>query len=212
MNNKDDEDWLDALGGKPEPSANKLTNLQAELLRKSMLMRRDKLEKESNNLDAIQFIRMHDRLILEGLLFEKRDTITRSQKGVLLNWLVDIFPSKNGGVAALPVWSLAVNLCLAVVVVFQFGVTSPTVVESDALRSERSTVLIVANPDEKLDYFIEALDKLKSKYVVSKVSNNEFVLMIQPDDSVRFFLFEERISPAEYESLFRIHIKSIDAE
>lgn len=64
--NKDDQDWLDALAGRPDPAADPATNRRAAALREAMLaIRREELAAESpdEGLDRLLF-----RLRREGLL------------------------------------------------------------------------------------------------------------------------------------------------
>ena len=204
MNNKDDENWLEALAGKPDISADSAINLQAQALRRAMLERRESIEQAYENLDAGEFQRLQSRLQREGLL-----TQARTNQKWLPDWLHKHLPSKNGQVAALPIWSLGVNAVLAVVVVVQLGVSGNTPSQQDVLRGDQGTVLRVADPQARLSELILGLDTAKARYVIQRTPEGELILLVQADDAALDYLIEQRMVPQVKDGLIVIRIKSL---
>lgn len=204
MNNKDDENWLEALAGKPDISAESAITAQAQALRRAMLERRDGIERAYENLDAGEFQRLQSRLQREGLL-----TQARSNQKWLPDWLHKHLPSKNGQVAALPIWSLGVNAVLAVVVVVQLGVSGNAPSQQDVLRGDQGTVLHVPDPKARLSELMLGLDAAKARYVIQSSPVGELILLVQADDAALDYLIEQRMVPQVKDGLIVIRIKSL---
>ncbi len=211
MNEKDDDQWLAALAGKSDPQASEATNRQAALLRQAMLKRRAELENETANAEPSEFARLQKRLEAEGLI--SRADVTHSgvnAKGFMA-WLGNVFPGKNGGVAALPVWSLAVNCALVVVVAVQFMSPSQDPYESNVLRGEEGTILRVADPETRLAELIIGLDAEKVRYVVQRSPDGVLTVLVQADDAALDFLINQRIEAVMKDGIFIIYLKSSKA-
>lgn len=207
MNEKDDDQWLAALAGKSDPQASESTNRQAALLRQAMLKRRAELENETANAEPSEFARLQKRLEAEGLISRADAAHSGSKAKGFMAWLANVFPAKNGGVAALPVWSLAVNCALVVVVAFQFMSPSQDPYESNILRSSQNTLLKVDNPEARLIEISKLLDSAKISHVVDRKSNGTLILIIQASDEASFLLYEERIDVNIVDSLIKIEIQ-----
>jgi hypothetical protein len=204
MNKKDDEYWLEALAGNPDISADSAINAEAQALRRAMLKRRDALELAYENLDSGEFQRLQTRLQREGLL-----TKDRTNQKWLPDWLYKHLPSKNGQVAALPIWSLGVNAVLAVVVVVQLGVSGNAPSQQDVLRGDQGTVLRVIDPQAKLSELMLGLDAAKARYVIQRTPEGELKLLVQVDDAALDYLIEQRMVPQVKDGLIVIRIKSL---
>lgn len=204
MNNKDDENWLEALAGKPDISADSAINAQAQALRRAMLERRDGIERAYENIDAEKFQRLQSRLQREGLL-----TQDRTNQKWLPDWLHKHLPSKNGQVAALPIWSLGVNAVLAVVVVVQLGVSGNAPSQQDVLRGDQGTVLHVPDPKARLSELMLGLDTAKARYVIQSSPEGELILLVQAEDAALDYLIEQRMVPQVKDGLIVFRIKSL---
>lgn len=204
MNNKDDENWLEALAGKPDISANSAINAQAHALRRAMLKRRDGLELAYGKFDSGEFQRLQSRLQREGLL-----TKARTNQKWLPDWLQKHLPSKNGQVATLPIWSLGVNAVLAVVVVVQLGVSGNAPSQQDVLRGNQGTVLRVVDPQARLSELMLGLDAAKARYVIQRTPQGELILLVQADDAALDYLINQRMVPQVKDGLIVIRIKPL---
>lgn len=210
MNEKDDDQWLAALAGKPDPQASGATNSQAKLLRQAMLKRRVDLENETANVDPSEFARLQKRLESSGLISRADVTNSGNKPKGFLDWLGNVFPGKNGGVAALPIWSLAVNCALVMAVAFQFISPTPDPYESNVLRGGGGgTVLLVTDPENRLAELMAVLDTEKVRYVVIRSSDVELTLLVQADDAALDFLINQRIEAVVRDSLIVIRLKKM---
>ena len=206
MNNKDDENWLSALAGKLEPDASKSTTDQAGLLRKAMLKRREDLESGAMNYDIDQLKRLQDRMISEGLISSANSTSLNNNKFGFFKWLGGFLPTKNGEIAVFSIWSLAVNFGLAIVVVVQFGYSSVGSDDAIILRSQELTVLRVSKPSITINEIANELNNLNAKFVVEKISDNEYMLYVQSSEAVELYLYEKRINTPSVNGLMKIKI------
>lgn len=209
MNEKDDDQWLAALAGKSDPQASEATNRQAALLRQAMLKRRVELENETANADSNEFARLQKRLEAEGLLSHADATNLGSKPNGFMAWLSNVLPGKNGAVAALPAWSLAVNCALVVVVAVQFMSPSQDPYESNVLRGEQGTVLRVADPETRLAELVTGLDAENVRYVVKRSSDGELTLLVQADDAALDYFIDQRIGPQVKDDLIVIRLKNL---
>lgn len=201
MNDKDDDLWLAALSGKPDGSADPEINSQAQAVRLAMLARREALDAASQKLDPNEFKRLQSRLEREGLIPNAREA-----KHWIPRWLSNLLPTKDGRVAVLPVWSLAANVVLAVVVVLQMGSPPP---EVDVLRGDSSTVLRVTDPQTRLSELVAGLESEKARFVVQRAPEGEVILTVQADDAALDYLISQRISPQVTDGLIVIRLKTL---
>lgn len=210
MNEKDDDQWLTALAGKPDPQASEATNTQAALLRQAMLKRRAELENETANADPSEFARLQKRLEAEGLLSSADATHSANKAKGFMAWLANVFPGKNGGVAALPVWSLAVNCALVVVVAVQFMSPSQDPNESNVLRGGGAFEVYVNDPSAKLTEITKELDARNIRYVVRIGDVQGYELLIQDDEDSMNFLIEKRYQVKSEGGVYILLIQKTD--
>ena len=208
MNKQDDEQWLAALAGKPDPSADPATNAQASALRSAMLARREQLERDAQLADAGEFERLRTRLTHEGLIQEKVTPEHNLKNTGFMAWVATWFPAKAKGSFALPTWSLAANLVLAIVVVFQLAApTAKKPDEADILRSSQLTLLSVSDPEKRLIELLNGLSESSTRYVVKRYSNGDLELIIQADTKALFYLSDQRIETTAVNDVITIRLK-----
>lgn len=211
MNDKDDEQWLSALAGKPDSSADSATNAQAQALRAAMLARREALEHATQNADPAEFERLKARLEREGLLAQAKPSAKQAHGKGFAAWLAQWLPSKGSGLSALPIWSLSANVVLVTVVVVQLVLNlSTTPDEVDVLRSGRGTVLLGPNPQMRLAELTSGLDAVKARYVVMQKPNGELRLLVQADDKALDYLALQRIEPTVTDGVVVIGLRSTE--
>ena len=204
MNEKDDDQWLAALAGKPDISADSAINAQAQALRRAMLKRREGLELAYEKFDSGEFQRLQSRLQREGL-----QTKARTNQKWLPDWLHKYLPSKDGQVAAFPIWSLGVNAVLVVVVVVQLGVSDNAPSQKDVLRGDQGTVLRVVDPQARLSELMLGLDAAKARYVIQRTPEGELILLVQADDASLDYLIDQRIGAQAKDGLIVIRLKNL---
>lgn len=208
MNKQDDEQWLAALAGRPDPSADPATNAQAHALRSAMLARREQLERDAQLADAGEFERLRTRLTHEGLIQEKVTPEHNLKNTGFMAWVATWFPAQAKGSFALPTWSLAANLVLAIVVVFQLvtpDASKPN--DADVLRSSQVTVLRAPDPEARLAELTNGLDKRNARYVVKQKSAEKFELIIQSSYEALDFLSENRIEASTIDDTITIRLE-----
>lgn len=212
MTDKDDQQWLDALAGKPDASADPMTNAQAQALRTAMLARRAAIEHATANANPAEFERLRARLQREGLLTDTKATTNTQQApahwlGKLLGkWL----PFAGSGSFAIPLLSLAANVVLGVAVVVQMGLfgTTPNT-DADVLRGGPATVLLVANPEVRLSELSAGLDQAKAHYVVLRKATGELQLLVQADVAALDYLQSQRIEPKVTEGVAVVTLRKV---
>lgn len=196
MTDKDDQQWLEALAGRPDASADSSTNAQAQALRTAMMARRAAIEHATQNADPAEFERLQARLQREGLLTNAAGNTATAP----VNWLSALLnkwmPAAGGGAASMPRWSLVANVVLGVAVVVQLGMLFSTPnTETDVLRGGPATVMLVANPTARLAELTTGLDQAKAHYVVQRKPSGELHLLVQADEAALDYLLTQRIEP-----------------
>ena len=196
MTDNDDQQWLDALAGRPDASADSTTNAQAQALRTAMMSRRAAIEHATRNADPAEFERLQARLQREGLL-TKADAENNTAQGNWLSALLDKWMHSAGGSSsARPRWSLVANVVLGVAVVVQLGMFgTATNHGADVLRGDTATVLLVSNPAARLAELTTGLNQAKAHYVVLRKPSGELQLLVQADDAALDYLLSQRIEP-----------------
>ena len=202
MSDKDDQLWLDALSGRPDASANPVTNSQAQILRAAMVARRIAIEHAAANADPAAFGKLQARLQREGLLpqadGDTKQAPTHWLGALLGKWL----PARAGGSTALPVWSLVANVVLGVAVIVQLGLFGSTHnTDADVLRGGITTVQLVPNPEARLAELASGLDQAKVHYVVLRKLSGEVHLLVQAEDAAFDYLLTQRIEPKVSEGI-----------
>lgn len=212
MTDRDDQQWLDALAGKPDANADAVTNAQAQALRTAMVARRAALEQATANAAPEEFERLRARLQREGLLTDAKAGATTSTQPSPTNWLGKLLgkwlPTAGGGSFAIPVLSLAANVVLGVAVVVQMGLFS-TAPDTDAevLRGGPAKPLLVANPEARLAELTAGLDQAKGHYVVLRKPSGELQLLVQADVAALDYLQSQRIEPKVSEGVAVIVVR-----
>lgn len=207
MTDKDDQQWLDALAGRPDASANPITNAQAQALRTAMVARRAAIEHATQNADPAEFERLQARLQREGLI-TKADANSNTAPGNWLSALLDKWmPAAGGGSSAIQRWSLVANVVLGVAVVVQLGMFTAANNEADVLRGGTATVMLVPNPTARLAELTTGLDQAKAHYVVLRKPSGELQLLVQADDAALDYLLSQRIEPQVNEGVAVIALR-----
>jgi hypothetical protein len=211
MTNRDDQQWLDALAGRPDASADPVTNAQAQALRTAMMARRAAIEHSTQNADPAEFERLQARLQREGVL----TTGDAESNSAPINWLSALLdkwmPAVGSGSSAIPRWSLVANVVLGVAVVVQLGLFGTAAnKDADVLRGGTATVLLVTNPIARLAELTAGLDQAKAHYVVLRKPTGELQLLVQADDAALDYLLSQRIEPQLNEGVAVITLRKPD--
>jgi hypothetical protein len=181
-----DEQWLSALAGKPEVSADPALNAQADALRRAIQRRNSRLLANAPDADSVLYEKILFRLRQERLLVSR--SLWRSPK----------------------VWGLAATLVLGVSITFQMHKSaelerlhSAQLAVEETLRSSSGTVLVHENPAVRLAEIelllkgtgeILQIERLKDGRIIVRVKATTAVLdalngaFIEPKPADKFGL------------------------
>ena len=169
---KEDEQWLSALAGKPDPAADPAINQQAEALRRSLQAQRSRLEKAVPEADDAQYQQLLFRLRREGLL------------------------TANRGRRKLQLWAIAATVVLGIGVVVQMGGLPFGQDEPNTLRGGGiGTVLVVDNPEARLTEILAGLKAAGAELAVKRETGGRIVLTVEASEKVLDYLAGQRIEP-----------------
>ncbi|MBG6073425.1 MULTISPECIES: hypothetical protein [unclassified Polaromonas] len=209
MNNeldREDQDWFDALAGRPKSGMNALDAAQALAVRTALSERRNAIEADASQPDAAQLNRLRQRLVREGLM--ETATANSTHSG-LLGRILGIFgASGRGGSMAIPLLGVAAALVIVVAAVIQ--ISTPSNVQNpayDVLRGGTATVLIVDDPQARLTELQAGLRGVKANFEVKQLEGNRLQVDIKVDEPALAYLEAQRISPTVKDGIVRILIQ-----
>lgn len=170
---RDDEQWLDALAGKTKPAAGSGSEQQADLLRKALQARRDRLEEEVPRADSTLYEQVRFKLRREGLDVHRPFWRTQSA------------------------WGIAASLVLGVALVFQLADPFNRDAEQDILRGgSNATVLIVPDPEARLTELLGLLKAAGAEPTIKRSGDHSIILTTGATQAVLDALREQRIEPS----------------
>lgn len=170
---KEDEQWLSALAGTPDPAADPAINQQAEALRRALQAQRSRLEKLVPEADDAQYQQLLFRLRREGLL------------------------PANRGPRKFQLWAIAATVVLGIGVVVQMGGLPFGQDESTTLRGGgNGTVLVVENPEARLTEILAGLKVAGAEPSIKREAGGRIVLTVAGSEKVLEYLAGQRVEPA----------------
>lgn len=169
---KENDQWLDALAGKADPAADPKLNQQAASLRRALKGRGDVLASQVPVADDAQYQQMLFRLRREGLASSSR------------GWRNPML------------WGMAATIVMGVGVVIQMGNFDSDGYEKDILRgAEHATVLIVTNPETRLVELQAGLQIAGEVPKIDRLANGSIVLTVKATEKVLAYLLTQRLEP-----------------
>lgn len=182
---KEDEQWLSALAGRPALDADPQVNRQAEALRRALKARSETLEAKVPPADAAQYQQLMFRLRKEGLASSSRDW----QNSML--------------------WGVAATLVLGVGVVFQMGGLQHDQDDANTLRGgDQSTVLIVNEPEVRLAELLAGLRTVGEEPSIKREADGRIVLTVKGTEKVLDYFTGQRIEPTLAQGKVTIELRS----
>src|ERR1035437_4454969 len=182
---KEDEQWLNALAGQPDPNADPQVNRQAEALRRALQARSEMLAAKVPTADAAQYEQLMFRLRREGLASSQN------------RWRNPML------------WGLAATVVLVVGVVFQAGFLHQDQDDAHTLRGGQSTVLIVAEPEVRLAELVAGLRTAGEEPTVKREADGRIVLTVKGTEKVLEYLATQRIEPTLDHGKLTIELRSV---
>ena len=205
MQDKDDQQWLEALAGQPDAAADPATTTQAQALRAAMVARRAAIEHTAQHADPAEFGRLQARLQGEGLL---HDSAAKQQPGGWLQAMRDVWRPIVGGSVTLPRWGVAFTVVLGVALALQVALPGRQE-DADVLRGGTATVLVVADPEARLAELTLGLNQVKAMYAIDRLDNGVIQIRLKADAQALTFLQSQRISPTIQNGLAVIALRTV---
>lgn len=170
---REDEQWLDALAGRPDPSAEPGLNQQAPAVRRALAAQKAEIARQTPKADEVLYQQLLFRMRREGLL------------GAPAMWRQP------------RAWAVAASVVFALGIVIRIGMfTSPTDDDFQITRGGASAIVqVVADPDARL---AELLAGLRAAGVQPEVRRDEAgrIRIAAPrTEAVVDFLNEQRVTP-----------------
>lgn len=193
--NEQDEQWLNALAGRPHPEADGSRNRQAAALRRALEARRKSLEAEVPAADQAQLEQIMFRLRREGLL----DRNSAYMPNRWRQWAAKV--GFDGLVAAdafwrrPAVWGVVASLLLVVGVVVQMQLAAVHDRELEIYRGSNATVLLVEQPEVRLREILVGLRTAGEDGVVKRLDDGRLGLKVKATQEVLDYLGTQRIEP-----------------
>jgi hypothetical protein len=187
----EDDQWLDALAGKPDPSAPPRINREAAALRLALLAHRADTEPDEAVVDEVLF---------ERVLAQLKPTAASATNPTIK--LV-----QGAGEMRLPVrsaidakwFALAASLVLGLGIVINSGrFLSSTAPVSDVTvvrGTPDTTVLIVADPKTRARELVDGLGSIGEKAEIQTDTKGRTVVSVARSDAVLAYLMDQRILP-----------------
>ena len=185
--NDEDQDWLDALAGKPSPNADPAVTSRATLLHHA-IKKRD-AELGVNNFDVeSELQKLKLRLHSEGLLKGEPASLKE-----LLRQLIEAVSAKLN--------NRIVRFVVAMSVIFATIMTllQPTLlVQTTVTRGSSKQIVMAPNPEARLQQLTSEMDRLGIKYQIER-KEGKLILKatnIDPEkDDIAEFLERNHITP-----------------
>jgi hypothetical protein len=221
---KQDEQWLSAIAGRPDPAADALLNQQAASLRRVLLLQKAEAEGKISISDDRTYQRILDQLQQKPSAMQTAPQHPSSLLESLLWWLgvsqsnplpgVTTKNPKGGSYFFQPrVFALAASVVLAVVVVVKGDLlTSPSEDESMVVRGgEADVVQVVDDPRARLDELNRDLEGFGVKVRVADsgadASNSKIMIEVPNTPEVRVYLEDQGFMPDPNRKTFIIVLK-----
>lgn len=185
---KEDEQWLNALAGQPDPDANRKVNLQASSLRRALIAQKKLIDAEVPIADAIQYERLLFRMRKEGLT------------GTSRLWTKPLL------------WGMVATVVLGVSVVVKMGGLYPDPSDKDILMGGSSTVLIVEQPEVRLAELMAGIRSAGEEPTIKRESEGKISLTVKATEKVLDFLYAQRIEPMVHQGTVTIELQRVRAK
>jgi hypothetical protein len=221
---KQDEQWLSAIAGRPDPEADALLNQQAASLRRVLLLRKAEVDEKISISDNRIYQRILDQLQEKPTAAQAVPQRSSGLLESLLRWLGGSKTNPLSGVATKNaegssyffqprVFALAASVVLAVVVVVKGDLlTSPSEDESMVFRGGVSgLVQVVDDPKTRLEELSRDLEGFGVKVRVADLdadtSNSKIMIEVPNTPEVRVYLENQGFIPDPNRKTFIIVLR-----
>lgn len=201
---REDAQWLDSLAGRPDVSADPITNTQASALRHALQKRKARLDAMVPHVDEIQYQQLLFRLRQEGLTGKQSSWSGVMQWGRTKGQLAARVMTVHNTLA----WAIAATAVLVIGVALQMNTLQQgqdTSRMHDAFRSG-GTVLIVSNPKARAEELLLGLKAAGTETNLIAGPDGQFQLRFKSSATALEYLNNQRIEPTEIEGFITLKI------
>ena len=211
-NHQEDEQWLAALAGNPDPGADPRINQQAASLRKALQERNKALNAAEPEAD--------DALYQQILFKLRRERIGESaepetgRKAIAFSRGAGAVSSPPGKAPprksfSLAYWGLAASLVLGTVLVLQSGLLDRSDSEFAVRGDRHATVLIVEEPKSRAKELIDGLKAAGAEPHVEQLPSGRVKIVIKSSTKALDYLTTQRIDPVLYKDTITLIIDPV---
>lgn len=211
---REDEQWLEALAGRPDPDADANLNREALALRAALIVRGQKLESSVPEADDALLEKIRFRLRREGLNRSETDPSEkpaviwrnlRRRPNVRSDKLNDILQGNTSQLEKpnrllwnYRAWGMAASVLIGIALVVQLGIKPNRSSEDDVVRGDSATTtLIVDDPQSRLADLLTGLRVTGVESKVSQIKDGGVLLRVPANDASREYLSSQRIEGKE---------------
>jgi hypothetical protein len=201
---KNDDQWLSALAGKPDLTSDIFTNAQAKALRSALQAQSHRMDDVVPVADDIQYQRLLFRLRQEGLTGKQSGWSSVMQWGQTMGQLAARVMTTHNTLA----WGVAATAVLVIGVALQMNTLQQGQDASrmqDVFRSG-GTVLIVSNPKARAEELHTGLKSAGTDTPVITGPDGQFQLRFKSSVAALEYLNTQRIEPTEVEGFVTLTI------
>lgn len=183
---KEDAQWLQALAGESDPTADALINQQAAALRRALQARKAALDAKVPLADEAQYQQLLFRLRREGLTKPPSVWQSAAQWGKAATLAME-----NPAL-----WGMVATVTLVVGVVIQMGVFHPAEDDANVMRGGgQAAHLMVPDPEARLAELLVGLKAAGAEPIVNREAGGRIAVIVKSSDSVLDYLSTQRIEP-----------------
>ena len=203
-NDREDAQWLNSLAGRPDPTADPITNAQGSALRNALQKRKAKLDAMVPHIDDSQYQQLLFRLRQEGLTGQQNSWIGVMHWGRDKGQLAAKVITSHNTIA----WLIVATAVLVIGVTLQMNLLQQSQDASrmhDVFRSG-GTVLIESNPKARAEELQLGLKATGTNTHIIAGPDGQFQLRFISSAAALEYLNNQRIEPTEVEGFLTLTI------
>lgn len=203
---KNDDQWLSALAGKPDLTSDKVTNTQADALHRALQAQSQRMDKFVPAADDPQYQQLLFRLRKEGLTGKPNSWSSVVEWGRAKGQLAARAMTAHNSLA----WAIAATTVLVIGVALQMNSLHQGQDASrmhEVFRSGQGTVLIVTNPKSRANELQSGLNATGTETVIVSGPDGQLQLKFKPNSANLEYLSTQRIDPIEVDGFVILTLK-----
>jgi hypothetical protein len=196
QSNKQDEQWLEALAGRPDAQADKDLNREAGALRRALEVNRQLLEDKVPAVDEAHLQQLMFRLRREGLTGGAKTSASTHWQQLAARVSLRGLASVEAIARKPATWAFAASLIFAIGFALRGPYFGPKNDDTMLLRGGGDVTFIIdEKAEQKLSELVTGLNGIKAEFTQEQESYGKTLLKIKSTNEVLAFLAEKRIEP-----------------